>query len=183
MHTKLALGNSLKQLVLEKPFEKISVSDITNKCGLNRQTFYYHFQDKYECLEWVYRHDCLEPLIQSSNLNNWNRCIERMMTIMLENKEFYIRTINADPKTFINTFFEVSKTLFQRLIHHIDNEDYVDDEEEVFISEFLTQGIVGTITSWVAKGMRIPPHELAERLRQMAIGIDQLVIQRKFKIK
>ena len=43
--TKRALAASLKRLLAEKPLSKITISDITDDCGINRMTFYYHFQD------------------------------------------------------------------------------------------------------------------------------------------
>ena len=48
--TKKAIATALKSLILEKPFDKISIANLTKACGLNRQTFYYHFQDKYYSL-------------------------------------------------------------------------------------------------------------------------------------
>ena len=171
--TKQLIGRSFMQLVCEKPFDKISVSDITSKCNLNRQTFYYHFQDKYECLEWIYRHDCLSPLIHIS-LDNWNTCIEEMLMIMQKHAQFYTRTIYASPRSFIDPLFEVTKKLFRKTIHIIDEKDHVNDDEEDFISEFLAQGIVGTITSWVVKGMKQQPHDLSEKLKKMAIDMDHL---------
>ena len=50
--TKRALEASLKKLLLEKPLHKITVSDITDDCGINRMTFYYHFKDIYDLVEW-----------------------------------------------------------------------------------------------------------------------------------
>ena len=52
--TKKALAESLKALGAKKIFDKITVADITDYCGVNRQTFYYHFNDKYELLGWIY---------------------------------------------------------------------------------------------------------------------------------
>jgi len=52
--TKKALSSALKELIQEKPFEKISVADICQKCNLNRQSFYYHFKDKYDLVNWVF---------------------------------------------------------------------------------------------------------------------------------
>ena len=49
--TKKAIADSLKELTREKTFDKISVKDISEKCGINRQTFYYHFIDKFDLLE------------------------------------------------------------------------------------------------------------------------------------
>ena len=43
--TKRALEQSLKNLLLQKPLNKITISDIADDCGINRMTFYYHFKD------------------------------------------------------------------------------------------------------------------------------------------
>lgn len=50
--TKYALENSLKNLLLQKPLDKITISDITDDCGISRMTFYYHFKDIYDLVEW-----------------------------------------------------------------------------------------------------------------------------------
>ena len=52
--TKKELAESLKRLASERLFEHITVGDIVKECGVNRQTFYYHFTDKYELLDWIY---------------------------------------------------------------------------------------------------------------------------------
>ena len=60
--TKRVLASTLKELVTARPFEKVSVSDICDACGVSRKTFYYHFQDKYELLEWIIMTELLEPI-------------------------------------------------------------------------------------------------------------------------
>lgn len=52
--TKRALAESLKKLLLEKPLDRITVSDITEDCGVSRMTFYYHFKDVYDLIEWTW---------------------------------------------------------------------------------------------------------------------------------
>ena len=52
--TKEALGNALKKMLAVKPIDKITVKDLVEECGVNRQTFYYHFDDVYDLLEWVF---------------------------------------------------------------------------------------------------------------------------------
>lgn len=60
--TKEMLANSLKALMLEHAsFDKITIKDITNRAGLIRPTFYNHFQDKYELLEWIFFQDIIVP--------------------------------------------------------------------------------------------------------------------------
>lgn len=54
--TKRALENSLKQMLLKKPLDKITISDLTDDCGISRMAFYYHFKDIYDLVEW----SCME---------------------------------------------------------------------------------------------------------------------------
>ena len=63
--TKRALASALKELLEHKPLNKITIADITEQCGVNRQTFYYHFQDIYALLEWIYTTDAQRLLEES----------------------------------------------------------------------------------------------------------------------
>ena len=60
--TKNALAASMKKLMRMRPFEKISVSDICNDCGINRKSFYYHFRDKYDLVNWIFYVGFIEEL-------------------------------------------------------------------------------------------------------------------------
>ena len=55
--TKRALEASLKKMLLKKPVTKITINDITEDCGVNRATFYYHFKDIYDLIEWSCEED------------------------------------------------------------------------------------------------------------------------------
>ena len=51
--TKKAIAFALKDLLSEKPLDKITINDIAEKAEINRQTFYYHFQDIVDLVEWI----------------------------------------------------------------------------------------------------------------------------------
>lgn len=57
LHTRTELAAALKELLKEKPLSKIRVHDLTDYCGLYRQTFYYHFEDVYALLDWSFQQD------------------------------------------------------------------------------------------------------------------------------
>ena len=82
--TKSALCDSLKKLCEQKPFDKISISDITGECGLNRQSFYYHFQDKYELLSYIYLHELFADITKGVNYDNWYERLEGFLVNMLK---------------------------------------------------------------------------------------------------
>ena len=60
--TKNALATALKKLLSKKELSKITISNITEECGVNRQTFYYHFKDIYDLLEWIFTNEVIEEI-------------------------------------------------------------------------------------------------------------------------
>ena len=63
--TKNALADSLKKLMISKPINKISIREITESCGFQRLTFYYHFDDVYDLLQWTMRRELIIPIKES----------------------------------------------------------------------------------------------------------------------
>lgn len=59
--TKIALEASLKELLKKKPFDKITIADLTEDCGISRMAFYYHFKDIYDLVEWACVEDGKKP--------------------------------------------------------------------------------------------------------------------------
>lgn len=51
--TKKAIALALKEVMKTKPLSKITVNEIAEECSINRQTFYYHFQDIQDLVEWI----------------------------------------------------------------------------------------------------------------------------------
>ena len=52
--TKNAIAMSLKKILDKKVLTKVTINDITKDCGINRMTFYYHFKDIYDLIEWIF---------------------------------------------------------------------------------------------------------------------------------
>ena len=55
--TKELILSSLYDLLRENPYEKVTVSAIVKNCGISQRTFYHHFKDKYDLMEWSYLHE------------------------------------------------------------------------------------------------------------------------------
>lgn len=96
-HTKQLIKNVLINLCQKQSFQKISVQKIAHEAGINRQTFYYHFTDKYDLLRWVYYEDCLCYLDPHSlSLDNWEEQALKMLKAIAAQKEFYANTVTSD---------------------------------------------------------------------------------------
>ena len=90
--TKKALALSLKKLLEKKPLSKITVTDIAAECGINRHTFYYHFRDIYDLLEWIYVSETEEYILREGVPANWQESLTRLFQYCLENKKFVVTT-------------------------------------------------------------------------------------------
>lgn len=165
--TKRAIADSLKELTREKPFDKISVKDISKKCGINRQTFYYHFEDKFMLLEWIYANDLLEENMQSVDFDNWPEKMEYVLTIMKNDKNFYINTI-THTESYIQTFLiNQAQTIFEQAIDILDEQGNVNSVQRNFISRFFAYGICGIVIEWVIRGMQEEPSFVTDNMRKL----------------
>ena len=71
--TKIALADSLKKLLHVKTLDKITVKDIVEDCGVNRQTFYYHFHDIYDLLGWFFIKEAEKIVGNKKTYTTWHQ--------------------------------------------------------------------------------------------------------------
>ena len=86
--TKRALEQSLKNLLLQKSLTKITVKDITEDCGINRMTFYYHFKDIYDLVEWACLEDARKALEEKKTFDTWQQGFLQIFEAVQANKPF-----------------------------------------------------------------------------------------------
>ena len=84
-NTKKALADALKRAMRNKPFSKITVSEIIQDCGVNRKTFYYHFQDIYALLKWVLDEEAIQVVRHFDLLENYEDAIRFVMDYVHKN--------------------------------------------------------------------------------------------------
>ena len=88
--TKLALEASLKKLLMHKQLDKITINDLTDDCGISRMTFYYHFKDIYDLVEWVCVEDGKRALQGKKTYDTWQEGICQIFEAVIENKPFIL---------------------------------------------------------------------------------------------
>ena len=88
--TKYALEASLKHLLAQKPLNKITINDITEDCGINRMTFYYHFKDIYDLVEWSCLEDARKALEGKKTYDTWQQGFVQIFHAVQENKPFIL---------------------------------------------------------------------------------------------
>ena len=92
---KYAFADSLKKMLETKTLEHITVTDIVQDCGTTRQAFYYHFDDIYSLLEWVYIQEAASLLENHRDINTWQQGYILILDWMQDNRQLVINTFRS----------------------------------------------------------------------------------------
>ncbi|MGX7350449.1 TetR/AcrR family transcriptional regulator [Enterococcus canis] len=171
--TKKALAEALMALCREKPYEKISVQELTKHAQLNRQTFYYHFPDKQALLQWTYENQALHFLADEvTTIDNWEEQALKMLKAITAEEAFYTSSVKADQQVLATTFSEMIQGLFIRLFEQMDIEKQLLAEDKEFYARFFSYGCSGVLLNWIVKGYQEPPLIIATQLFRLAKDIE-----------
>ena len=102
--TKRALVASLKELMAEKPLDKITVTDLTEHCGVNRMTFYYHFKDIYDLVEWACVEEATRALAGKKTYDTWQQGFLQILQSLQKDKVFYINVYHSISREYIEQY-------------------------------------------------------------------------------
>lgn len=169
--TKRALEQSLKNLLLKKPLTKITVCDIADDCGINRMTFYYHFKDIYDLVEWSCFEDARRALDEKKTYESWQQGLLQIFEAVQENKPFILNVYRCVHKEQVEKYLQ---PLVDRLLLDVINEESdnmtVRDEDKQFIAQIYSYIFIGLMLDWIKNGMREEPQQIVDRLAKLIKG-------------
>lgn len=153
--TKKAIAASLKKQLETKTLSKITVSDITNDCGINRHTFYYHFQDIYDLIEWIYKSETEKVLQEHDTYDSWQEGVRALFQYAIENKRFVKNTYHSISKEYlIEHLYQVTYNLLIHVVEEQAQNIHVDTKHKEFIANFYKYAFVGMAIDWIDNGMK-----------------------------
>ena len=169
--TKYALENSLKKLLLQKPLNKITINDITEDCGINRMTFYYHFRDIYDLVEWVCLEDAKKALADNKTYETWQQGFVRIFDAVRENKPFIMNVYRCVSREQVERYLN---PLVDKLIVGVVEEQSVGmvvrQEDKDFIARVYSYIFVGIMLDWIASDMEGDPETIVDKLATVIKG-------------
>lgn len=169
--TKRALGASLKRLLTQKPLSKLTINDITEACGVSRMTFYYHFQDIYDLVEWVCQEDAAQALADKKTYACWQEGFLHIFQAVLENKLFVMNVYHSVSREHIELYLHrMTRDLLIGVVEEQTQGLSVREEDKEFIARLIQYVLVGTMLDWIKDDMKADPQLLVERLAQAMKG-------------
>lgn len=152
LNTKKELSESLKNAMRKKPFQKITVSELIQDCGMNRNTFYYHFEDIYDLLKWTFEQEAIEVVKNFDLLVDYEEAIDFVMNYV-ESNEYIINcaydSIGRDElkRFFYADFIEIVVSIIDGV--EKDSGKKFEPEYRKFLISFYMEAIGGMLIEWI----------------------------------
>lgn len=165
--TKLALADSMKELMEKKPMSKITIADITEACNLSRKSFYYHFKDKFDLVNWIFYTEFVSVIQKSSSNDIWE-LLENACEYLYDNKSFYCHALKIrGQNSFSDYFIEILEPFILVNFGGI----FEDHEDKEFLSTYFADATRLAITRWLVEDNDISPEKFIDLTRTAMGGI------------
>ena len=173
--TKRALASALKELMAQKPFDKITIHDLTERCGIRRQNFYYHFEDVYDLLRWTFQEEALTLLARHDGALLWQEGLLQLFHYIEDNRAVCLCALRSVGRDHLKRFFESDiHTIIHRTVEQIGREigaaqAGVTEDDIALMTHVLVVSYVAIIESWLLGEIDRTPEELvsfADRMLQ-----------------
>lgn len=152
--TKRAIKASFRKLLDERPLSRITVKDIAADCGINRNTFYYHYEDIPALLMEIIKDNMDEILREYPAFDSFEQCVETAIHTAIENRRIVMHIYNSINRNLYEQFiWELSK---YAVAHYIDtafpDRKISPDDREMIIRYYKCE-CFGIVTDWLENGM------------------------------
>ena len=151
--TKGSLARSMKQLMSEKSFAKISITDICDGCGMNRKSFYYHFKDKYDLMNWIFYTDFITLAGSRSYENGWD-LLEAVCELFYEDQDFYRSAFRTEGQ---NSFREYLLESMLPIVEFLFHDVWGSIEAYDMIAKLFCQVYIMAVAAWIEDRCRFTP--------------------------
>ena len=178
--TKRVLAMSLKGLLNRRPLDGITIQDLVDDAEVSRKTFYYHFQDIYDLLEWTFIEEG-KRVLSGSDGGSWQQALQSVFGYFQENRTMILNVYRSLQKNSTLLKEHVSwlvRPLLRQLFDAQPDHELVDSEDRDFILELYAYGLIELFQRWIDGGMEPDGAHLMGKLDRIFDGSMERLIQR-----
>ena len=169
--TKLALEAALKKELLTKSLDKITINELAEDCGISRMTFYYHFKDIYDLVEWACVEEAARALAGKKTYDTWQQGFLQILQSLQKDKVFYINVYHSISREYIEQYlYKLTYDLMIGVVEERAAGMSVRAEDKEFIAHFYKYAFVGLTLEWIRGGMKEAPAAIVERVSTVTHG-------------
>ena len=180
--TRKIIMDSLMKLLDERPLNRISVKDIVEDCGINRNTFYYHFQGLPELVEAILKDEAQRVMGSYHGISSLEECLDAVMKLCDEHRRAILHIYNSDNRDIYERYLlETCGYLATGFVDNLVGEKRIDPEDRQIIIRYFKCELFGHIIDWLDKGMAHDVKGQFLRLCELRRGMTGQMIQRSLE--
>lgn len=165
--TRGGLSAALRELLREEELDQIRVRELTERCGLRRQSFYYHFKDVYDLFDWAVRQERALLLARLADCLTWRQTLLELLDRVSEERAFYQAVLDRSGQTGLGEMIPLDEVLEAVQSYYRDRcgtapDRFAEEQERRGVRALLLPMLEG----WIRDGTALPPEELADALEQ-----------------
>ena len=152
LNTKKAIANSLKKAMRVKPLSKITVSEIIKDCGINRKTFYYHFEDIYALLKWMFEEEAIEVVKNFDLLVDYEEAVNFVLDYVEKNQHIINCAYDSMGRDEMKRFFYADFIeLITSIVTRAEQMNHMTLEPDFkrFVCGFYAEGLAGILILYI----------------------------------
>ena len=178
-YTKQAIKNSFLKLLNDRPLNQVTVKAIVEDCGINRMTFYYHFKDIYDLVEWSCEEDASRALAGKKTYETWQQGFLQLFKAVQDNKPFIMNVYHSVSREQVeNYLYKVTYDLLEGVVEEQAQGMSVRDEDKAFIATVYKYAFVGLMLDWIKNDMKGDSQLLVDRLELVIHGNVRAALER-----
>ena len=171
--SKYRLARAMKECMKSASVENITVRQITEQCGLTRQTFYRNFLDKYDLINWYFDKLLLKSFEHMGEGSTVYDGLVKKFEYLKEEHLFFAAAFRSDDQNSLKEHdFELILEFYSNLIFQKTGRR--PDAETSFLLEMYCRGSIYMTVKWLLGGMNFPPAQLA---KQLVLGMPEKLVQ------
>lgn len=179
--TKRVLAAALKERLARQRLDEITIQSLVDDAQVSRKTFYYHFQDVYALLEWLFLEEGKRVLEGNVGASTWQIGMRRIFAYGQENKTVILNVYRCleDREGLLEIHISrLVRPLLERIFDEMPYSGQVDQEDRKLILDFYAFGLVELFLRWIGNGMKPDGGQLMDRLDRIFSGSMESLIQR-----
>ncbi|MBD5081674.1 MAG: TetR/AcrR family transcriptional regulator [Ruminococcaceae bacterium] len=177
--TRSAIISSFMKLLDQRPLNKITVKDIVEDCGINRNSFYYYFQDLPALAEAVIKDETDRVLKGVSNISSLEDCLSSAVDLAVNNKNAVLHLYRSPSRELYEQHLNsITQYAVTEYINAVSKDMNIKAEDKEIIIKYFKCLLMGFILDWMNAGMKYDIKSTMTRVCELFGGSMQTALER-----
>lgn len=177
--TQKAIVNTFLEMLNEMPFDRITVKDIVERCGINRNTFYYHYQDVYDLLTKILEAELQRAVENSRNYDTWEMGIIDALSFAIRNKKAVYHIYNSVNRDKLLVYFRgIIRDITAKFIRREAGTDDIPEDDLLLLGRILDEAVMGIFEIWMEEGMTEEIENKVARVEYLFKGMTKSIVEK-----